>query len=73
MRFLLLLLLYFCPFQKAKSGQRRAFLQYNTPAASAAFLAGIMGPYRALAARLAGAFCFVVEQVCGFDGHVHDV
>ena len=48
-------------------------LQNHTAAASAAFLAGIVGPYGALASRLAGAFCFVFEQVGGLDGHVDDV
>jgi hypothetical protein len=48
-------------------------LHSNTTAARAAFFAGVVGAYRAFATRLAGAFCFVIEQVGGFDGHVHDV
>ena len=48
-------------------------LQNHTAAASAAFLAGIVGPYGALTSRLAGAFCFIFEQVGGLDGHVDDV
>ena len=38
--------------------------------ARAAFLARIVGAYGAFASSLAGAFCFVFEQVGGLDGHV---
>ena len=48
-------------------------LQNHTAAASAAFLAGIVGANGALTSSLAGAFCLVFEQVGGLDGHVDDV
>jgi hypothetical protein len=48
-------------------------LHSNTTAARAAFFAGVVGAYRAFATRLAGAFCFVIEQVGGLDGHVDDI
>lgn len=59
------------PFKKVKASVVLSL--YNTPATSAAFFPGVVSPYRALAASLTGALCFVVEQVCGFDGHVHDI
>jgi nitrate/nitrite transporter NarK len=48
-------------------------LQNHTAAASAAFLAGIVGANGALTSRLAGTFCFVFEQVGRLDGHVDNV
>jgi len=48
-------------------------LQNHTTAARAAFLARIVVAYGAFASSLAGAFCFVFEQVGGLDGHVDDV
>jgi hypothetical protein len=48
-------------------------LQNHTTAARTAFLAGVIGAYGAFASSLAGAFCFVFEQVGGLDGHVDDV
>ena len=48
-------------------------LQNHTAAASAAFLTSIVGANGALTSRLAGAFCFVFEQVGGLDGHVDDI
>jgi hypothetical protein len=48
-------------------------LQNHTAAACTTFFAGIVGAYGAFASGLAGAFCFVFEQVGGLDGHVDDV
>lgn len=48
-------------------------LQNHTAAASAAFLAGVVGANGALTSSLAGAFCFVFEQVGWLDGHVDNV
>jgi hypothetical protein len=48
-------------------------LHSNTTAARAAFFASVVGAYRAFATSLTSAFCFIVEQVGGFDGHVDDI
>lgn len=48
-------------------------LQNHTPTARTPFLARVIRAYRALATGLGASLGFVVEQVRGFDGHVHDV
>jgi hypothetical protein len=53
--------------------ERLGHLQNHTAAACTTFLTGIVGAYGAFASSLAGAFCFVFEQVGGLDGHVDDI